>query len=133
LIEVFKEGGRRAARDTAGGAALLTEQGRRKGVLEVADGPDGRGPAVNEREGRKGRVGPARGWWAGRRDGPAARSGLCGRKKKEDGPRWAGMREGRERREVWYFFQILFQTFKSLNSFKTFSTFKLFSKIFKSI
>jgi hypothetical protein len=81
---------------------------------------------------------------AGRRDGPAACSGLCGlmrlggpgrKKKKEDGPRWAGMGEGRERREVWFFFffQILFQTFKSLNSFKTISTFKLFSKIFKSI
>jgi hypothetical protein len=85
---------------------------------------------------------------AGRRDGPAACSGLCGlmrlggpgrKKKKEDGPRWAGMRDGRESREVWFFFSFFcffsntfFQTFKSLNFFKTFfSTFKLFSKNFK--
>jgi hypothetical protein len=57
---------------------------------------------------------------------------------KEEERRWAalgwnGRREGEKRGLVFLFFQILFQTFKSLNSFKTISTFKLFSKIFKSI
>jgi hypothetical protein len=46
------------------------------------------------------------------------------KKKKEDGPRWAGMREGRERREVWGF---SFKFFTKL--FFKFLKFKLFSKI----
>jgi hypothetical protein len=94
-------------------------------MLEVGDGPDGRGPAVNERGGRKGRVGPARGWWAGRRDGPAACSGLCGRKKKkEDGPSWAGMREGREGWVV--FFSFFFNHSSTFQTFKIKLLFKLF-------
>jgi hypothetical protein len=74
---------------------------------------------------------------AGRRDGPAACSGLCGlmrlggpgrKKKKEDGPRWAGMREGRESREVWFFFSFFCFFFKYF--FSNFQKFKLFQNFF---
>jgi hypothetical protein len=61
----------------------------------------------------------------GRKEGWAG--GLLGAlREKEEERRWAAL--GWERREVWYFFQILFQTFKSLNSSKLFQLLNSFPK-----
>jgi hypothetical protein len=106
----------------------VEKQRRGGGRLEEEERPDKRARPVSERGEGEGEVVWRRACWAGRREegswAAQAAGPRAGKKGKGRGKRGLG---------VLFFFQILFQTFKSLNSFKTFSTFKLFSKIFKSI